>query len=132
MKQPCSAPRKYFDSPGKITSMSATPFIFALAILSGTEWVSSGPVEQSLVFDNGKLGTFTGCNRAFGDYEEDGQVLVLNVTGMTKMACLDDARANAEQNWLDLTKKVKTFKLENGELLLLDESGAALATLKSK
>ena len=112
--------------------MAATPFLLALAILSGTEWVMPGPVEQSMTFDNGKLGTFTGCNRAFGDYVENGEALILNVVGMTKMACLDDGRATAEQDWLDLTRKVKTFKLENGQLQLIDDNGATLATLNSK
>lgn len=112
--------------------MSSTSVILALALLSGTEWVSTGPVQHSLTFDDGKLSTDTGCNRAFGDYVENGDVLILNVIGMTKMACLDDARANAEQDWLDRTAKVKTFKLENGALLLLDENGSMLATLNGK
>jgi heat shock protein HslJ len=112
--------------------MSSTPFILALAILSGTEWVSTGPVEQTLSFEEGKIATHTGCNRAFGDYAESGAELTLNVVGMTKMACMDDARSNAEQDWLELTKKVAGFKVENGELILTDADGQSLATLKSK
>lgn len=103
------------------------------ALLSGTSWVASGSSDQTLAFDNGKIATFTGCNRGFGTYVEtdDGSSLTLSIVGVTKMACGEEAM-KAEQDWLTLAAKVKSFVLEDNELLLIDEAGATLATLAPK
>ncbi len=103
------------------------------ALLSGTSWVASGSSDQTLAFDSGKIATFTGCNRGFGTYIEtdDGSSLTLNITGVSKMACGEEAM-KAEQDWLALAAKVRSFVLEDDELLLVDEAGATLATLAPK
>ncbi len=107
---------------------------FALAsLLSGTSWVASGSSDQTLAFDNGKIATFTGCNRGFGTYVEtdDGSSLTLSIGRVTEMACGEEAM-KAEQDWLTLAAKVRSFVLEDDELLLIDEAGGTLATLAPK
>jgi heat shock protein HslJ len=103
------------------------------ALLSGTSWVASGSTDQTLAFDNGKITTFTGCNKGTGAYVEtdDGSTLTLAITAVTKMACGEEAM-KAEQDWLTLAAKVRSFVLEDNELLLVDEAGATLATLAPK
>lgn len=113
--------------------MSPSVLLVLTAMLSGTSWVSSGSSDQTLTFDNGKIATFTGCNRGFGTYVEgdDGSSLSFAIVGVTKMACEAEAM-KAEQDWLALAAKVKSFLIEDNELLLVDEAGATLATLAPK
>ena len=46
-------------------------------------------------------------------------------------ACEAEAM-KAEQDWLALAAKVKSYLIEDNELLLVDETGATLATLAPK
>ena len=110
----------------------AAAFVLA-SMLDGTSWVAPAPADQTLKFENGKVATFTGCNRGFGSYVEgdDGSSLSLAIVGVTKMACEAEAM-KAEQDWLALATKVKSFLIEDNELLLVDETGATLATLAPK
>ncbi len=113
--------------------MSPSVLLVLTSMLSGTSWVASGSSDQTLTFDNGKIATFTGCNRGFGTYIEgdDGSSLTLTIAGVTKMACEAEAM-KAEQEWIALSAKVKSFLIEDNELLLVDEAGETLATLAPK
>ena len=110
----------------------AAAFILA-SMLDGTSWVAPAPADQTLKFDKGKVATFTGCNRGFGSYTEgeDGASLTVSALGTTKMAC-EEAAMKAEADWIALMAKVKTYALEDNELLLLDEAGETLAKLAAK
>ena len=113
--------------------MSPSVMLVLASMLSGTSWIASGSSDQTLTFTDGKISTFTGCNRGFGSYVEgeDGSSLTLSITGVTKMACETEAM-KAEQDWLALAAKVKSFLIEDNELLLVDEVGSTLATLAPK
>ena len=107
---------------------------FALAsLLNGTSWVAPAPSDQTLKFKDGKIATFTGCNRGFGSYAEgdDGSSLTLTIAGVTKMACEAEAM-KAETDWMALIAKVSSYVLEDNELLLIDEAGETLAKLALK
>lgn len=107
--------------------------LFLASMLNGTSWVAPAPSDQTLTFTDGKIATFTGCNRGFGSYVEgeDGSSLTLSITGVTKMAC-EAAAMKAEQDWLALAAKVRSYILEDDELVLIDETGGTLASLALK
>lgn len=110
----------------------AAAFVFA-SLLNGTEWIAPPPADQTLSFKDGKIATFTGCNRGMGSYTEgeDGASLTFSLMATTKMAC-GEAAMKAEADWITLITKVKTYALEDNELLLLDAAGETLAKLAVK
>jgi heat shock protein HslJ len=113
--------------------MALAAAFFLVSLLNGTQWVAPPPADQTLSFKDGKIATFTGCNRGFGSYIEgdDGASLTISLLGSTKMAC-EEAAMKAEADWIALMAKVKTYALEDNELLLLDEAGETLAKLALK
>ena len=110
----------------------AAAFVLA-SMLDGTSWVAPAPADQTLKFENGKVATFTGCNRGMGSYTEgdDGASLTFSLMATTRMAC-EEAAMKAEANWIALMAKVKSYALEDNELLLMDEAGETLAKLAVK
>ena len=56
---------------------------------------------------------------------DDGSSLTLSIVGVTKMACGEEAM-KAETDWLALAAKVRSFVLEDDELLLVDEARIAI------
>lgn len=113
--------------------MALAAAFFLASLLNGTEWISPPPADQTLSFKDGKIATFTGCNRGFGSYVEgdDGASLTISLAGSTKMACEAEAM-KAETDWIALIAKVTSYALEDNELLLLDEAGETLAKLALK
>lgn len=113
--------------------MSVAAAVVLASLLNGTQWISPPPADQTLSFKDGKIATFTGCNRGFGTYVEgdDGASLTISLIGSTKMAC-EEAAMKAEADWIALMAKVKSYALEDDELLLLDEAGETLAKLALK
>ena len=110
----------------------AAAFVLA-SMLDGTSWIAPAPADQTLSFKDGKIATFTGCNRGMGSYTEgdDGASLIFSLLATTKMAC-EEAAMKAETDWLALIAKVKSYALEDNELLLMDEAGETLAKLALK
>lgn len=113
--------------------MSLAAALVLASMLDGTAWVAPAPADQTLKFDKGKIASFTGCNRGFGSYTEgdDGASLTLSLVGTTKMAC-EEAAMKAEADWIALMAKVKSYALEDDELLLIDEAGETLVKLAAK
>ena len=108
----------------------AAAFVLA-SMLDGTSWVAPAPADQTLKFENGKVATFTGCNRGMGSYTEGEASLTFSLMATTRMAC-EEAAMKAEANWIALMAKVKSYALEDNELLLMDEAGETLAKLAVK
>ena len=85
-------------------------------------------VILTLQAQNPRLVGFAGCNRMFGGYSLNGNALKFDQIGATKMACVDAARMQLEQDFFDALNGVAGWKITGNSLQLVDSGGAALAT----
>jgi putative lipoprotein len=69
-----------------------------------------------------------GCNRYSGKAEIDGSSIAIGPVAATKMMCLP-APMDQETTFFDALDKARSWKIENGKLLLLDGGGKILARL---
>lgn len=103
--------------------------------IEGPEWhlveVSGIPVsplagEQrpSVKFDAVKKQAtgYAGCNNFFGGYELDGSSLKFGPVGATRMFC-PDLQMSLETEVFKALDRTRAWKITDGELLLLDDSG---------
>ena len=72
---------------------------------------------------------YSGCNNFFGSYELKGEALSLGPLGMTRRFCAGVA-GNVELAFLQALGETRTWRIENGMLLLLDGS-TVLARLEA-
>lgn len=72
----------------------------------------------------------SGCNRYFGSYELNGQVLTISPLGATRMACPEPA-ASLEIAFLEALQSVATAALVNSHLVLSNDTGAAVVHLRA-
>ena len=68
----------------------------------------------------------TGCNRMFGHYALENDMLKFDGLGGTKMFC--EARMKLEESFNNALLSVLRWKIAGHTLELLDESGKAVAT----
>lgn len=71
---------------------------------------------------------FTGCNRMFGTYELAGERLAFGGIGATKMACAETM--DLERVFLGALQSAGLWRIEDGVLILSDDSGAELMRLR--
>ncbi len=75
---------------------------------------------------DGRVSGSGGCNRYGGKAEIDGSSIVIGPVAATKMACIP-APMDQETKFFDALDKARSWRIEDGKLLLLDGSGAILA-----
>jgi heat shock protein HslJ len=80
----------------------------------------------TLVFDESSLGGNGSCNSFGGDYKQDGANLTIGPLFSTLMACLEEGIMEQESDYLAALQAANRFRMEAGQLLLLDKSGAVL------
>jgi heat shock protein HslJ len=85
--------------------------------------------EATLVFAQGQATGRAACNNYFASFTQDGTALSFGPPGATKMFCSEEGVMAFEAAFLESLEKVRTFTIETGRLVLLDESGAPLAYL---
>jgi heat shock protein HslJ len=87
----------------------------------------AGGRQPNLEFlsEDNRVGGFAGCNRFMGAYTLNGPDLSFGPLGSTRMACPDGMAL--EHFYLGVLAKVSAYTTVDGELVLLDESGSALA-----
>lgn len=91
--------------------------------LEGVPWaLESGP---SMSFEDGKVSGSTGCNRFTTSYTQDGDTLEIATPATTRMACAPPADA-AEREFLAALERVEGWRIDNGELALVDGDGKEL------
>ncbi len=104
--------------------------------LSGTSWrllpepgasvpAPDEPAATALFSDGRRIAGSTGCNRYFGEYEQDSDRLILSRVGSTRMACAPPAMAR-EADFLGRLERVARWSVAGDTLLLKDEAGAAV------
>lgn len=107
--------------------------------LAGTQWVLEslrgadplpGP-RLTLGFDEeGQAGGNAGCNSYGGGYVVEGERLRIGGgdqgLAMTMMACAEQARMDQEQRFVEALGAVERYRLDEGNLILLDGAGNEL------
>jgi len=73
-------------------------------------------------FSQGQLSGFSGCNTYQTTYEVDGDTMTIGEVAGTLIACDEPATA-VETDYLASLKSVKTWTIENDNLLLQDGDG---------
>jgi heat shock protein HslJ len=71
----------------------------------------------------------SGCNRLFGHYALENEMLKFDGLGGTKMFC--EARMQLEQAFTNALMSTLTWRITGRTLELRDESGAVVATLEA-
>jgi heat shock protein HslJ len=105
--------------------------------LEGVPWqVSSGldvpgweSVAPSATFADGRVSGFSGCNRFNAPYTLDGDRLKLGAIASTKMACAAPGDA-VEPAYLDALAAVAGWRIDDDELVLLDDDGNELLRMR--
>ena len=112
---------------------SANKKAIPMTVLAGSEWEPSSPLstrEQFVAFkSDGAINGHAGCNRFFGQYEQDGIILKVGPLASTKMAC--DAM-KAEHEFMQALQNTRTMDLSHMQLSLLGEQGEVLMQLRRR
>jgi heat shock protein HslJ len=99
--------------------------------LAGTSWMrvdrgEDAPHFPTLDFEVGRASGYAGCNRWFGSVTQNGERLIFDGIGATRMMCPEPAMAT-ERAFFNALSATRLAQVENGELVLFDEAGQELA-----
>jgi heat shock protein HslJ len=120
----------------EVAGASSVPLVATLWRLTqlGSEVVQNpagaNAVSLQLLAQNSRAAGFAGCNRMFGGYALSNDTLRFEQMGATKMACMENARMQLEQRYLDMFANVARWKITGNTLELLDAAGQSLATFE--
>ncbi|WP_076540798.1 META domain-containing protein [Shewanella sp. UCD-KL21] len=121
---------------GLSACQSTPPQVEAVNLLGSwhIETALSNPVidnspAQITFAEEGKLSGNNSCNRFFGDYSQQQDLLSLTPAGTTRMACVE-VLMQQEQDIMKAMPLVSNIKQSaSGKLLLKSEDGATLLVL---
>lgn len=83
--------------------------------------------KATLAFQkDSKMAGDSGCNKFFGEFKAGSSSLTFSNMGSTRMMCPDMQFENA---YMDALSKVASYKISEGKLLLLGNSGDIIAVL---
>jgi heat shock protein HslJ len=109
------------DSVVDAASFVGIPWVLS-AGLDVDGWESAAP---SATFTDSAVAGSTGCNRFSAPYTVDGDSLEIGMIAATLMACPPPADA-VERAYVDALERVTGWRVDDAELVLLDEEGAEL------
>lgn len=104
----------------------------------GRTWIAAemggqpvpGGIEPSLVLaPDGKISGNAGCNGYFGSVIIAGEAMSFGNLGSTRKACAEPLMAQ-EGKLLRALDSTRGYRLQQGELVLLDGAGATLARFR--
>lgn len=87
-------------------------------------------VEATATFANGSVSGSGGCNRYTTSYTVDAGKLTIGLAASTMMACPEPQTA-VEQPFMAALVATMAYKIEDGQLSLLDAGGRKIATFKA-
>lgn len=105
--------------------------IWTLASYSDSSGAVMNPLSDNQVtaeFRDGGINGNASCNRYFGPYTLDGSGLAFGPLGQTEMYCTPEELMAQERAYLAALSNVSAYRLENDQLVLLDEKGSTLIT----
>ncbi len=79
-------------------------------------------VSSTMAIRSDLIGGSTGCNRYSARLERSGSALSIGPVAATKMACAPPAMEQ-EAKLIAALQRVRSYRLEDGELVLLDVQG---------
>lgn len=88
--------------------------------------------EITLEFQDGGYSGSAGCNRYFGEYQVNGNVLSLGMAGSTEMFCFPEEVMNQESSYLAALGQVSQFQINGNQLTLADKDGNSVLTYNVK
>ena len=91
--------------------------------------VGANSVHISMESQHTNVHGNSGCNRMFGRYALENDMLKFDGLGGTKMFC--EARMDLEQKFTNALMSVMRWKITGTTLELLDERGTAVATFEA-
>jgi len=109
----------------------------AAVSIEGKDWLAEDILGGGVIDDAETTLTVTadgaasgsgGCNRYFSKTAISGRNISFAEIGSTYMQC-PPALMNQERRFLDALSKTRSYKMETGKLVLVDENGEELATL---
>jgi heat shock protein HslJ len=122
-------------NPPSIATAAAVPLLdthWRLVQLGG-EVVDNPAGERDahliLTSTNSSVGGNLGCNRMFGHYALENDMLKFDGLGSTKMFC--EARMKLEQSFTNALMSTLRWKITGRSLELMDETGKAVATFEA-
>ncbi len=86
--------------------------------------------EPYLMFKDGRVSGYAGCNQLSGGYTQDGGKLTFTPMALTRMACATGM--DVESKFIAALAKVAGLKRTDTQLDLLDVSGATVARLTAR
>jgi heat shock protein HslJ len=108
------------------SSFEGTPWVLA----SGIDVAGFAKVAPSVTFAAGKAAGSTGCNRFTGSYTVNGDALTFGMLATTQRACVPPADA-VERAYVAALAKVARWRVDNGELALLDANSAEVLSYRA-
>ena len=90
--------------------------------------VAGDPPTTLDIAGDGTMSGIGGCNRYSGKAEIDGGTVAIGPVVSTKMMC-SPVPMDRETSYFDALDRVRNWKIEGGELLLLDGQGGVLVRL---
>lgn len=90
--------------------------------------VAGEPPTTLDIAEDGMMSGSGACNRYSGKAEIDGGTMAIGPIVATKMMCAP-APMDRETSYFDALDKVRSWKIDSGELLLLDGQGGVLVRL---
>lgn len=104
---------------------------WSLVWIKGFDTMPSGVTTPTIRFGtDGRLGGNTGCNSAGAAYTVDGDRLAIEALITTKRACLDPRGNELEVAYVRAVEATRRYRIEGGELQLLDEGGTVVARFR--
>ncbi len=92
-----------------------------LSQLAGSEWGIEGQDEPFVQFGaKGEISGFSGCNRFFGNYEQNGERLIIGPLASTKKACAGP-QMEMEREFLSALQRAHKVEATHIKLVVLDE-----------
>jgi heat shock protein HslJ len=107
----------------------ATWRLASIAHTDGQLYVVPNSVEATVTFANGSVSGSGGCNRYTASYTVDDGKLTIGLAASTMMACPEPQTA-VEQPFMAALAATMAYKIEDGQLSLLDAGGRKIATFK--
>ncbi len=115
----------------KIATTAATDG--KLSSLAGSEW---GPADGSDLFvqfkAKGEMSGFAGCNNFFGQYELNGERLIVGPLASTKKACFDRSLMDKERAFLNSLQEAHHVDATYKTLVLKNANGDVITTLRRR
>ena len=126
---------------GATATTSAGPQPMASTAIAGTSWtlthLRTEPVavadkqrEPFLVFKDGRVSGYAGCNQLSGGYTQDGGKLTFTPMALTRMAC--PTGMDLESQLIAALARVAGLERNDTQLDLLDASGTTVARLTAR